>query len=831
MNLDQYLTGLLPQIVLLPDMGFNEVFDHIDSEHKILNKQLLIYIDRILNEMVINSSCNVEYEHLHIEHINRNQADLISEFLVLKFFYLGVVDDAELSDSAPLEERIANLDALIARDIIAKHGSKGTSKIVQTAIAEKKRLKKGRRLFQELQKTWPNTSLKPLTLINSTRADVERLMKKFASYPFLASASSFNDLNSSYVVLNEHSIQSISKLKYKECHLAKLIKNVIFLNSVGKSEFSKFSLRDLSQFNQRSGTVFKKLLIITFNEQPMKFSRLRMTFDRIHSRYNSITQYPRYHAYTILPSEINLLTKSENVKKIPVFFFGSAQCHFWENVLFTINQYEGLEELRSSKMMDVYSSIFNTKTRDLIIDEIFDNTEKSTLITEGTKEALKEISEANILSLKDDLFLFFNWIIESGWPAKLSGLIAKADTIIISNLILKHNSLRHEISSFFRLSLNQKLTCWYDYNRDSSGHVLILDYVDLGPMPNTYKDNLIEYVPKPSQNMKGEFLAVFFEQRYRWSLYNFNKHLYNILQHPLRSKFFEWPSFYKRLAASKPDVYLPNYDLESKYENYQNHQSVMITTFGSRAKSFHSSELFIINEKDTSVLMAKRLEDLYIYDLSTTSLEAQCLTELYADFNIYEKMANLELEESELQTIRARYHLQENFSAKQLWKVLLRDQVDQLGRDVVYESLKHLLQLKNKQIVDKGHFVSVWMNPDSDTLLARGKSVFLVICDYLKLPKSYMRIMTRIYNSEKLNKSRSSRKMNLLLSDLINDGCFNHKTSPHIIISKSLHKYIKAHDLESIGISDNKMIDELSSLVELLRPQLKLTSVKSIEFN
>jgi hypothetical protein len=139
--------------------------------------------------------------------------------------------------------------------------------------------------------------------------------------------------------------------------------------------------------------------------------------------------------------------------------------------------------------------------------------------------------------------------------------------------------------------------------------------------------------------------------------------------------------------------------------------------------------------------------------------------------------------------------------------------------------------LKNRQIVDKGHFLSVWVNPDSDTLLARGKSIFLGICDHLKLPKSYMRIMTRIYNAEKLNKSRSSRKMNLLLSDLINDGCFNEGSLPPLIISKEIQKYIKAHDLESIGISGNKMVEELTSLVALLKPQLSLKLVKRIDYN
>lgn len=831
MNLDQYITGILPSLVSSPNEGFEEVFDHLDNQHKMPNKTLLIYIDRIVNEMMTQERNVVAYEHLHIEQVSDRQIDLISEFLILKFFYIGVVADANLTDLTPLEERIARLDRLIEKDITAKNDSKGKSKAIQTLIAERKQLKRSRKFFEELKQVWPHVSMQPRTLVNISKKEAERLSLRFAAYPFLIDAKLLNEDSSTYVVLNESNMESMKRIKYKEVPFLKLIENVLLINSAGKSEFGKFSLRELDQLNQRSTTVFKKLLIISFNERSMKFSRLKTTFDRIHSRYNSIAQYPKYGAYTIMPVEVELLTGSATTKRVPVYFFGSTNCDFWENALMSIDRYEGLEELRSSKLMDIYSIIIDTKVRDMVIDELFSSAKRSSLVTDGTKEALKSLSEENLLSLKNDMVLFFDWIIGSGWPSNLLGLIAGTNTIILSGVILKHTRLRHELEAFFQLSTRQSLTSWFDYDVNTAGRTLILDYIDLGPIPNTYKNNLIEYVQHPDKDVRAAFLAIFFERRYLWSLYNYNKHLYNILDHPIRSRSFAWPSFNSKLLATRPNGQQTNYNLESKYDHFQNQQSAVITMDGAKARSFHPSELFIVTELGTQLLMARRLEDLSSYDLSGAKLEAQCLTELYADFNIYEKMADHEQEEFELKIIRENYNLQESYTAKQLWKVLLRDKVIELGADVVYEQIKRELLLKNRQIVDKGHFLSVWVNPDSDTLLARGKSIFSGICDYLKLPKSYMRIMTRIYNAEKLNKSRSSRKMNLLLSDLINDGCFNEGSLPPLIISKEIQKYIKAHDLESIGISGNKMMEELSSLVALLKPQLNLKLVKRIDYN
>lgn len=831
MNLDQYITGILPSFVSSPNEGFEAVFDDLDNKHKMPNRALLIYIDRIVNEMMTKESNAVAYDHLHIEHVSEHQIDLISEFLILKFFYMGMVADADLTDPTPLEEKIARLDRLIEKDITVKNDSKGKSKAIQMLIAERKQLKRSRKFIEELKRAWPHVSMQPRTLVNISKKEAERLSLRFAAYPFLIDAKFLNEHSSTYVVLNESNMESIKRIKYKEVHFLKLIENVLLINSAGKSEFGKFSLRELDHLNQRSKTVFKKLLIISFNERSMKFSRLKTTIDRIHSRYNSIAQYPQYGAYTIMPVEIELLTGNATTLRVPVSFFGATDCDFWENALMSIDRYEGLEELRSSKLMDVYSIIINTKVRDMVIDELFSPVQRSSLVTDGTKEVLRSLSEENLLSLKNDMVFFFDWIIGSGWPSNLLRLVSGTNRIILSGLILKHTRLRHELEAFFQLSTRQRLTSWYDYDVATTGRTLILDYIDLGPIPNTYKNNLIEYVQHPDKHVHAAFLAIFFERSYLWSLYNYNKHLYNILDHPIRSRSFAWPSFNSKLLATRPKGQQTNYDLESKYDHFQNQQSAVITMEGSRARSFHPSELFIVTELGAQLLMARRLEDLSSYDLSGAKLEAQCLTELYADFNIYEKMADHEQEEFELKIIRENYNLQENYTAKQLWKVLLRDKVIELGADVVYDQIKQELLLKNRQIVDKGHFLSVWVNPDSDTLLARGKSIFLGICDHLKLPKSYMRIMTRIYNAEKLNKSRSSRKMNLLLSDLINDGCFNEGSLPPLIISKEIQKYIKAHDLESIGISGNKMVEELTSLVALLKPQLNLKLVKRIDYN
>lgn len=89
--------------------------------------------------------------------------------------------------------------------------------------------------------------------------------------------------------------------------------------------------------------------------------------------------------------------------------------------------------------------------------------------------------------------------------------------------------------------------------------------------------------------------------------------------------------------------------------------------------------------------------------------------------------------------------------------------------------------------------------------------------------------MQRKKNADRQETRKSTKQMSDLLSDLINDGCFNQDANYSQIIAINKEKYIRNHDFDEIGISEEQVEDELQTLVNLLLPSLKLSQIEAIE--
>lgn len=71
--------------------------------------------------------------------------------------------------------------------------------------------------------------------------------------------------------------------------------------------------------------------------------------------------------------------------------------------------------------------------------------------------------------------------------------------------------------------------------------------------------------------------------------------------------------------------------------------------------------------------------------------------------------------------------------------------------------------------------------------------------------------------------------MNQLLTDLFNDGCFNHDENARDIINNKLSFYKSNHPLDELGIDENYLAENLVTLTELIQPELKLLELETIE--
>jgi hypothetical protein len=159
----------------------------------------------------------------------------------------------------------------------------------------------------------------------------------------------------------------------------------------------------------------------------------------------------------------------------------------------------------------------------------------------------------------------------------------------------------------------------------------------------------------------------------------------------------------------------------------------------------------------------------------------------------------------------------------------LKNEVIKMGENPLYEEIKEYLKKKNLKIVSFSHFKNSWINPDSISMSPLSNKVFIELCNFLGIPKTYFIIMQRIKNSSKQASRQSTRQMNNLLRDLFNDGSFDDSSMTKKIIERKIDTYRKNHPLEDIGINETYLLENLVSLVELISPEIKLEQVEKIE--
>ena len=217
--------------------------------------------------------------------------------------------------------------------------------------------------------------------------------------------------------------------------------------------------------------------------------------------------------------------------------------------------------------------------------------------------------------------------------------------------------------------------------------------------------------------------------------------------------------------------------------------------------------------------------DLLVLNLT----EIQSLDDIIDALPIYDKLADINKQEEELDVIRKKFNIENGEDAGRLWKVLLKRKSEEKGKELLYFEIQELLSKQNLKMVSFQHFENHWINPESKSLSPIIKKVFLSICNYLNLPKTYIILISRIKNKTKQASRNNTRKMNLLFKDLFDDGCFDDISKTREILTTKKEYYQQNHSLEELGIDENHLLENLVALVELINPEISLQKVDSIE--
>jgi len=816
-QVSQHINEHIDAFISGNDAVFDTVFDEIQNSNKDHYKALLLYIHKILLSSQTDSATGLKALHLHFEeNLEDNVKNLIGEFLIVRAFQLELEKDNCETINENLRNEIARISNEVNQDLFLPSD---ISKAKENKIRQQRKdLRSKLKFYLALN---DKATLFPKTIMNLQTKTHRPLAELFKSKAYAISLPEFSKVNS-YIILNTES--GINQLDGFE-NLVDKLDNIILFDCERKGDFLEYRYNLLQEWNADNGTSFKNLLILTFDKDESNINRLKTAINRIKDRF----QIPINSTYTITRDESAHLLNNKPDNLISVNFCGDSNSTFWE--LFELEAgIRDLYELRSIKMLNIYSLTLDKEIKQYILDDIFSPVKQSNFLSSDSKKALLEWSAEDIKTIRDALSNALELVIKSNLAIEVRKFVQDDSIIVLPENILKNVFIRNRIIDVLQLSRRNKLLSWDSIDVYSDKPILILAYRDQGRFQYYFYPNILESIFYNSSRVNAVFLSVFFKAHYEWASYNLQRERCKYLAHELRQERFDFSKLEKEIISLKPSKSdTTDWDLENEYAASESRTVVKVKFKRIRgSRTFTRSDLFILNYGRQHTYRIERIEDLMSIDLAEESLNIQHLDEIQEKINIYEKLNTLNNSEEELEVIRSQFKINDK-EPERLWKILLQKKSGEKGERESYAELDAFLRTRGLNIVSFSHFQHTWANPESNSITPLSKKVFIAICEYLGIPKTYFIIMQRLKNASKQATRQSTRQMNSLLKDLFNDTCFDADAKAKEILEGRLDHYKKKHPLDEIGINENYLLDNLVTLVELIQPEIKLLEVETIE--
>ena len=815
---------ILPQLNSFTNevlVSINNIFSEIQNESKTEFTEIICYIEHLLNLSFLSTNQGLTSLHIHIENeFDDSQKLVIGEFLSIKLFkyYYSIdnkLDEANLSLADFITHIEFKINSLEIRCPDGASGKNGGNRIWKNWVKEKKENRILLEFYKALNK---NSSLKPKSIFNLQKNFCSSLSQKFEFRPYTKSVDNNRE---SYNLVN--ATRTLNEIDEINNQLIDELDSIILFDCERKRIMTNFSFEEINKWNTDYDTRFTKYLIVTFGKNFSSLNHTRNKLELIRERF----KIPTNTTYTIAKSEIDFLLNRKENGQLSIEFVGYESSSFWDTFVLETSIRE-LYELRSIKLMNIYAICYTDEIKNYIIDELFSEKESSELISSTTKFAIFELRDEDIEVLKAALSNTLDIIINSGIKSNVSDSLSNNPAIVLDEAIFRNQNLLSKVRNCLGFTKTTKFKTWADLTNSDLKDLVILSYRDQGRYPNYYYPSLLE-LDLDSECITRAILPSFlFKQYYSWSKYNLCKEYHKLLTHPIREQHFEWNTLKNKIQELKPEQKLNiDWNLENEYSNSDQRESYKIKLKGQRVRTAYGSDLFIISIDAKTVYKVVKIDYLLSLD-NEDKVFIQNLDEIQQNINIYDKIVDKKQQETELEVIRKQFNLGDE-TAGRLWKVLLKNLAEVQGEDQLYSELKKYFEGKGIKIVSQFHFKNSWINPQSESIAPLSKRVFIELCEYLKIPKIYFIIIQRIRNSSKQSSRQSTRQMNQLLKDLFNDGCFDNDGNPKEIINNRLDYYKANHPLDDLGIDENYLADNLATLVELIKPELKPGELESIE--
>ena len=808
MNLiNQHICNYLLHFHNEEDTFFQQIVALIQSEVKDKYIPLLRYIHLLLNETFSEEKPETKTLHLHFEYNLDDDSHLvIAQYLLIRFFKENTKTSVSSSqDNERLESLKANLNSKLRRLSICPEGAKGGNRIYKNWLKERTEIKEVVEFYKKLD----GIEISANTIFNCQVQLVKSLNDFFKTSPFAYKIEDY-DIYPTFNLLNTK--LTLNEIDEIDNSIIDNLKTVILFDCERKKLMQYFSLQDINDYDVN----LKKYLIISFGNKNSSTQNLKDKLALIQSRF----KIPNEASYSILQSEIDYLLILKAKKQIPVSFIGRDISNFWDTFILETS-IQDLYELRSIKMMNLYSLCYNEEIKNFILQDIFSEKDTSDLISDETKQSLLNLRDEDITSLKESLGNVLDWIISSNINQIISEKIKSNTIIVVDDFVLKSKKIVSLISPTILISEKNKFISWSEFKIIENGNFLILSYQDQGKYPYYFYPNVIESTVSKNIAIEAIYHKFLFYNRYQWAKYNIAKDLYKLLDHSIRQKYFQWERLkddIKNLRPQKRDN--TNWDLEQQYSGNIHRETVKLKLKNERERTFNSSELFIYSIDKLSFKVEKIGDIIELID-GDEKYFIHHLDEIQENINLYEKMIDTSQQEEELNIIRQQFQVN-NTETGRLWKVLLKQKLSNTNEEALYDELKTHLESKGLKIVSLHYFKNNWLNPESESIAPLSKKTFIEVCNFLNLPKTYFILIQRLRNISKQSSRQSTRQMNKLLQDLFNDGCFDEEIDLNKKIATNLKKYKRTHPLDELGINEKYLSENLIALVELIKTEVTL---------
>ena len=801
--------------------------DNVFSEFKYDSKAeftaVICYLKHLLNLCFLSTNKGLTSLHIHIDNeFDDSQKLLLGEFLSIKLFNFYYSIDNQINEAnISLIEIISHIElkihSLKMRCPDGASGKNGGNRIWKNWIKE---INENRTLLEFYKALAKNSSLKPKSIFNLQKSLCNSLSQKFEFRPYI---KLINSKRLSYNVVN--ATNTLNEIDEINNQIIDELDSIIIFDCERKRIMTNFSFEEINKWNTDYNTRFTKYLLITFGKDFSSINHTRNKIDLIRDRF----KIPTNTTYTIAKSEIDFLLKRNKNAQLSIEFIGYESTSFWDTFVLETSIRE-LYELKSIKLMNIYSICYTDEIKKYIIDEIFSEKESSELISSTTKLAILELRDDDIEVLKTALSNTLDVIINSGIKSKVANSLFNNPAIVLDETILRNQNLLSKIKNCFGLMKIAKFKTWSNLTNFDLNVLVILSYRDQGRYPNYYFPNLQELDLDSECIAKGILPCFLFKHYYNWSKYNLYKEYHKLLTHPIREQHFEWNKLKNKIQELKPEQKLNiDWNLENEYSNSDQRETFKIKLNNQRTKTYHSSDYIIFSEINSDKPRIDRVKWFYEnIDLEDTKYKIQKLDELLDEFNPAERLIDTTQQEKELEIIRKELGL-ESETAARIWKILLRKKADNIGVDSLYEELNSLFIKNNIPLVRKSYFVDSWINFETTTLMPRGNKVVKVLFDYLNLNINYRLILYRLKNASISGKIEATKKYSRLLKDLFYDGCFDEHAPLKSIIESRIQYYQNNYSLEELGIDNESPFSGLTTLIQLIQPELKLTELENIE--